>query len=85
MDYDTIRTQLCFKPQFQLLTRKEIINIRNQFMLSRSLHPNDYQNIKIWITEAKQIVRFYKLPDEPCSESLDLEDFLLISLSLIGL
>ena len=47
-------------------------------MLPRSLHPNDYQSVKIWITEAKQVVRFYKLPAEPCCENLDLENFVLI-------
>ena len=78
MDYNTIKTQLCFKPQFQLLSRKDIINFRNQFMLSRSFYPNNYQSVKIWITRAKQIVRFYKLPDEACSENFDLENFVLI-------
>ena len=64
MDYDLIRSQLCSTLQFQMLSKKDISNIRNQYMLSRSLHPNDYKSVMAWIAEAKETFMFVKLPDQ---------------------
>ena len=78
MPFDSILEQLKPLPQFTILRKKDLINIKNSYFLSNFEHPNVCSSVNGWVAKAVGVVRYVKLAGKPCKFGLKDEDTLLV-------